>query len=117
MTALLDFLSAFALSPMGTAIGAVLGLVVFLIGIALLKSFVRVCAPSEVLVITGSETEIDGKTYGFRVQQGGWTFVIPYFQQASRLDISAIPIEVRVESVTSANGIGVNADGTALRLY
>ena len=47
------------------------------------------------------------------MQQGGWTFVIPYFQQASRLDISAIPIEVRVESVTSANGIGVNADGTA----
>ena len=113
MTALLEFLRAFALSPMGTVIGAFLGLVVFLVGIALLKSFVRVCAPSEVLVITGSKTEIDGKAYGFRVQQGGWTFVIPYFQQASRLDISAIPIEVRVESVTSANGIGVNADGTA----
>ena len=113
MTAFLDSLSAVATSPMGTMIGAFVGLVVFLVGIALLKSFVRVCAPSEVLVITGSKTEIDGKTYGFRVQQGGWTFVIPYFQQASRLDISAIPIEVRVENVTSANGIGMNADGTA----
>ncbi len=113
MNALLEFLSTLAMSSTGTVIGACLALAVFLIGIALLKSFVRVCAPSEVLVITGSETEIDGKTYGFRVQQGGWTFVIPYFQQASRLDISAIPIEVRVESVTSANGIGVNADGTA----
>lgn len=113
MMALLEFLNAIAMSPTGTMIGAILGLIVFIVGIALLKSFVRVCAPSEVLVITGSETEIDGKVYGFRVQQGGWTFVIPYFQQASRLDISAIPIEVRVESVTSANGIGVNADGTA----
>ncbi len=113
MTAWLEFFGSFATSLTGTVIGALLGLAVFLIGIALLKSFVRVCAPSEVLVITGSKTEIDGKTYGFRVQQGGWTFVMPYFQQASRLDISAIPIEVRVESVTSANGIGVNADGTA----
>ncbi len=113
MTALLELLEAITMSSTGTVIGAGLGLAVFLVGIALLKSFVRVCAPSEVLVITGSETEIDGKTYGFRVQQGGWTLVIPYFQQASRLDISAIPIEVRVESVTSANGIGVNADGTA----
>jgi uncharacterized membrane protein YqiK len=113
MTALLEFLGSVAMSPIGTVIGAFLGLVVFFIGIALLKSFVRVCAPSEVLVITGSKTEIDGKVFGFRVQQGGWTFVMPYFQQASRLDISAIPIEVRVESVTSANGIGMNADGTA----
>jgi uncharacterized membrane protein YqiK len=113
MTDLLAFLSSIVMSPIGTIIGAFLGLVVFLLGIALLKSFVCVCAPSEVLVITGSKTEIEGKTFGFRVQQGGWTFVVPYFQHASRLDISAIPIEVRVESVTSANGIGMNADGTA----
>ncbi|MGQ4808393.1 hypothetical protein NKDENANG_01775 [Candidatus Entotheonellaceae bacterium PAL068K] len=113
MTDFTAILSDILISPLGTIVGAAVGLVVFLLGVAALKSFVRVCAPSEVLVITGSKTKIDGKTYGFRVQQGGWTLVIPYFQQASRLDMSAIPIEVRVESVTSANGIGVNADGTA----
>lgn len=97
----------------GTVVGALLGLGVFIIGLGVLKSLVRVCAPSEVLVVTGAKTTLDDKTYGFRVQRSGWTFVIPYFQQARGLDISAIPIEVRVESVTSANGIGVNADGTA----
>ena len=93
--------------------GALLAVFCFVFGIGILRTLIRVCPPYQVLVVTGTKTRVQGKEYGFRIQKGGWTFVIPYFQSVQALDLSIIPINVRVEGVNSANGITVGADATA----
>ena len=94
----------------GGGVGAV---VLFFVIIGLLRSVIRVCPPDQVLVVTGAKTRVRGKSYGFRLQRGGWTFVVPFFQSVQGLGLSTIPIDVRVEGVNAANGITVGADATA----
>lgn len=94
-------------------LGGIVAVILFFVGIGMLRSLVRVCWPDQILVVTGTKTRIAGKEYGFRLQRGGWTFVIPYFQSVQALDLSIIPINVLVEGVNSANGITVGADATA----
>ena len=90
-----------------------LGLLAFLALITILKSFIRVCPTNQILVITGAKTNVSGKQYGFRIQRGGWTTVIPFIQGVERIDLGIIPINVQIENVNSANGITVGADATA----
>ena len=97
----------------GFIAGGVAAVVVFSLLIGLLRSVIRVCPPDQVLVVTGAKTRIRGKSYGFRLQRGGWTFVVPFFQSVQGLGLGTIPIDVRVEGVNSANGITVGADATA----
>jgi flotillin len=105
--------------PSAAAAGAgilsgTLALIVFFIVLALLRSLVRVCPSNQILVVTGgTETVVDGRKYGFRVQKGGWTFVTPFLQTAQAIDLTILPINVRIEGVNSANGIAVGADATA----
>ena len=94
----------------GGGVGAV---ILFFVIIGLLRSVIRVCPPDQVLVVTGAKTRVRGKSYGFRLQRGGWTFVVPFFQSVQGLGLSTIPIDVRVEGVNAANGITVGADATA----
>src|SRR5512133_2795611 len=100
---------------LGTAVlGGFLALMLFLIMLCLLRSLVRVCPSNRILVVTGgTETVVDGRKYGFRVQKGGWTVVIPFIQSAQSIDLTILPINVRIEGVNSANGISVGADATA----
>ena len=97
----------------GFIASGVAAVVVFFVVIGLLRSVIRVCPPDQVLVVTGAKTRIRGKSYGFRLQRGGWTFVVPFFQSVQGLGLGTIPIDVRVEGVNSANGITVGADATA----
>jgi flotillin len=96
-----------------SVLGGIAAVFCFFFGIGVLNSLIRVCPPRQVLVVTGTKTRIQGKEYGFRLQKGGWTFVIPYFQSVQALELSIIPINVRIEGVNSANGITVGADATA----
>lgn len=94
--------------------GGVLAVIAFLVLIAVLRALVRVCPSNHILVVTGGvETVVEGKKYGFRLQKGGWTFVIPFIQSAQFIDITIIPINVQVDNVNSANGITVGSDATA----
>lgn len=94
--------------------GGALAVVTFVFILVLLRSMIRVCPSNHILVVTGgTRTKVDGRTYGFRLQKGGWTFVIPFLQSVQSVDLSIIPIDVKVEGVNSANGINVGADATA----
>ena len=101
------------MEPGGFVGGAIAAVAVFFVIIGGLKSLIKVCPPNQVMVVTGTKTQVGGKRYGFRLQRGGWTFVIPFFQSAQGLELSTIPIDVRVEGVNAANGITVGADATA----
>ncbi|MBI1923176.1 hypothetical protein HYR99_02885 [Candidatus Poribacteria bacterium] len=98
----------------GGVIGGILAIIVFLTLISLLRAFIRVCPSDHILVVTGgTKTVVGGKEYGFRLQKGGWTTVIPFIQSVQSIDLTIIPINVQVENVNSANGITVGADATA----
>ena len=102
------------ITQMDGVAGGVLAIVAFLLLIAVLRSLIRVCPSNHILVVTGgTETVVEGKKYGFRLQKGGWTFVIPFIQSVQFLDITIIPINVQVDNVNSANGITVGSDATA----
>ncbi|MDR1142799.1 MAG: hypothetical protein LBK77_01115 [Spirochaetaceae bacterium] len=89
-----------------------LGILAFVVLIALLKSIIHVSLPDRIMVVTGRKTRRNGKAFGFSVNRGRTT-VIPYFQAIGSLELDVFPINVRVEGVNSANGITVGADATA----
>ncbi|MEZ4709612.1 MAG: SPFH domain-containing protein [Caldilineaceae bacterium] len=94
--------------------GGIFAILLFVFVLILLRSMIRVCPSNHILVVTGgAQTVVDGRQYGFRLQKGGWTFVIPFIQSVQAVDLTIIPINVRVEGVNSANGINVGADATA----
>lgn len=98
----------------GGLLGGIIALVLFFGILLLLRSLIRVCPSNHIMVVTGGvETEVDGRKYGFRIQKGGWTLVIPFLQTAHTVDLTILPINVRIEGVNSANGISVGADATA----
>src|SRR5512138_3668169 len=95
-------------------LGGLVAIVVFVCLLAVLRSLIRVCPSNQILVITGgTETVVDGRRYGFRIQRGGWTIVLPFIQWAQAIDLTILPINVKIEGVNSANGISVGADATA----
>lgn len=100
-------------SQLFSSFGGFFAVIAFFFMIVMLKALIRVCPPNQVLVVTGVKTKQHGREYGFRLQRGGWTFVVPFFQSAQGLDLGTIPIDVQVEGVNSANGITVGADATA----
>lgn len=97
----------------GFAVAGAIAVVLFLLLVGLLRLLVRVCPPNHVMVVQGAKTVTEGKTYGFKVVMGGRAIVIPFLHRAELLDLSVLPINVRVEGVNSANGITVGADATA----
>ena len=102
------------ITQMGGVAGGALAIIAFLIMIVALRALIRVCPSNHILVVTGgTETVVEGKKYGFRLQRGGWTFVIPFIQSVQFIDITIIPINVQVDNVNSANGITVGSDATA----
>ena len=94
-------------------LGAVFAVVCFVLLMVVIKSLVRVCPPDTVLVITGAKRRVGDKEYGFRLKNGGWTFVLPYFQKVEELDVGIIALSVTLDQVNSRNGITVGADATA----
>lgn len=89
-----------------------LGVIFFIILIAIIKSFIKVSYPDKILVVTGRKKVKEGKTFGFSIERGR-TAILPYFQSVNTLDLRIIPVNVRVDGVNSANGITVGADATA----
>lgn len=99
---------------MGGVLGGIGALLLFVLALVVLRLFIVICPSNEILVIAGGRgAVVGGRRYGFRLQKSGWTMVIPYIQRVYRVDMTIIPINVRVEGVNSANGIKVGADATA----
>ncbi len=92
--------------------GGIAAAIVFFGFIAILKAFIRVSLPENLLVVTGRSKTHMGKKFGFTVERCR-TLAIPYLQQVNTLDLSVFAVNVRVDGVNSANGITVGADATA----
>ncbi len=76
------------------------------------------CGPNEVLIISGKKYRIIGpdgqpKSVGYRLLQGGGTFVWPVFEKVDVLSLELLTIDVRTPEVYTKLGVPIIVDGVA----
>ncbi|MFN3728458.1 MAG: flotillin family protein [Fimbriimonadaceae bacterium] len=90
----------------------VVGTLLFL-GFLAFRAFIRLCAPSEVLIITGARRSVAGRTVGYKVIKGGRGFCIPLMNRVDRLDLTNMVIDVSAVNAYSRGGIPLTVQGVA----
>jgi len=76
---------------------------------------IRICRPSEMLVVTGSRSNQGNQgVKGYRVvANGGCTFVKPILETARRMDATLLPVLVEVNNAYSKGGTPLNIQAIA----
>jgi flotillin len=86
---------------------------VLIVGVAV-KSFIVICPPNQIAVITGRTREMpSGDTIGYRVLRGGRTLRWPIIERVQFMDLNTIAIEVAVQNAYSKGAIPLNVQGIA----
>lgn len=94
------------------AAGAVvLGFAVFLF---VLRKFLYICKPNEILVFSGRRHVLpDGTVSGYKILHGGRGFRVPFLESVSRMDMRLFPVEVAVQNAYSRGGIPLSVHAIA----
>lgn len=78
------------------------------------KSFMQICNPNEILVLSGRKHRMqDGQMLGYRVIFGGRTIVIPILETVKRMDLTTMPVPVEVRNAYSRGGIPLHIQAIA----
>jgi flotillin len=94
-----------------SAVVVAIGLLVFL---ALLRRFLFVCRPNELLVVAGKKHRLQsGESANYTVIQAGSHWRVPFLQTVARMDIRLMPIELSVAKVLSNGGIPLDVHAIA----
>jgi flotillin len=94
--------------------GAILGSLLLIV--IIISRIIYICPPNEVLIFSGSHRRIPGtedRTVGYRVVQGGRGIRIPLIEVVDRMDLTNMPIDLRVQGAYSKGGIPLNVQGVA----
>jgi flotillin len=92
--------------------GLILGAVLFIITVV--RMFMFICEPNEVLVFSGRERTLpNGQTVGYRVIFGGRAYRWPFLEEVKRMDLSTMEVEVAGRNAFCKGGIRVNVDAIA----
>lgn len=79
-----------------------------------LKSFLCICKPNEVVIISGRKYKAkDGHEIGYRVLAGGRAIRIPILETIKRMDITTMPVRVEVTNAYSKGGTPLNIQAIA----
>jgi flotillin len=90
-------------------LGAFSGATVFVI-----RNLYYICQPSEVLIFAGSRQTLDqDKSVGYRLVKGGSSLRVPLLEQAFKMDLTNMIIELKVINAYCKGGIPLNVDGVA----
>ena len=105
-----------ALPPNALIAGGVL-VVVFFLGFAIFASRYVKVGPNEALIISGRQrtmqTPQGARAVGFRIVKGGATFVWPVFEEAQRISLEIMTIDVKTPEIYTSTGVPVMVDGVA----
>ncbi len=92
--------------------GGTLG--VLLAAIVVLKNFLIIGKPNEVLVFSGRKHKLDdGTELGFRVVRGGRSFRVPLLEKVDAMDMTIMPIDIRIRGAYAKGNIPINVDAVA----
>lgn len=93
------------------ALGIVVG---FAVLVSILKRFLYVCKPNEILIFAGRKHRLkDGTDVGYRILHGGRAIRVPLLETVARMDMRLIPVEVGVQGAYSRGGIPLNLHAIA----
>lgn len=93
---------------------AVAIVVAFGLVLLLLRGFLFVCKPNEILVFSGRKHVLpDGSTSGYKILHGGRGFRMPFLETVSRMDMRLFAVEVTVHNAFSRGGIPLNVQAIA----
>lgn len=99
-------------SMAGAFEGIVLGLLFLLastIVVSIIKSFLLICRPNELLIISGRSNQLaDGSSQGYRVVGYGRTMRIPILETVSHMDLTIMPVDIHIHGAYSRGGIPLN---------
>lgn len=96
--------------------GAMLGIFLFVASVLLLRflrSFLYICEPNQVIVFTGRATRVDGRRRGYAVLRAGRRIRVPFIEQAQILDMSIMPVDVKITNAYSKGNIPLNVHAIA----
>lgn len=90
------------------------GLVATLFFIGVVKQFMFICRPNELLVFSGRDhRRSDGTTVGYRIVIGGRAYRFPFLEEVQRMDLRAMEVEVTTRNAFCKGGIRINVDAIA----
>ncbi len=79
-----------------------------------LKSFLRICNPNEILILSGRKHKRkDGQEVGYRVIFGGRVISIPIIETVKRMDVTTMPVPVEVKNAYSKGGTPLDIQAIA----
>lgn len=94
--------------------GAVGVVVAFGLTLLLLRRFLFICSPNEILVFSGRSHRLpDGTTSGYKILHGGRALRMPFLESISRMDMRLFPVEVSVHNAYSRGGIPLSVHAIA----
>jgi flotillin len=92
----------------GSSLAVLLGIIV------VMKNFLVIGRPNEVLVFSGRKAKLeDGTVVGFRVVRGGRAFRIPLIEKVDSMDMTIMPIDIRIRGAYARGNIPINVDAVA----
>lgn len=81
---------------------------------ALLRRFLHVCKPNEILIFSGRRRRaLDGREVGFRIVTGGRAIRIPVLEQVDRMDMTLVSVPMSVVGAYSEGGIPLTLSAIA----
>lgn len=84
-------------------------------GAFVIRNLYYICQPSEVLIFAGSSHHVgdSDKKVGYRLVKGGSSIRVPLLEQAFRMDLSNMIIELKVNNAYSKGGIPLTVESVA----
>ncbi|TNF29462.1 MAG: flotillin family protein [Deltaproteobacteria bacterium] len=100
------------LVTVGITAGSILAFLFLLL--AFVKSFLVIGRPNELLVFSGRKhAAADGTSVGWRYIAGGRSIRWPIVERVDRMDLTTMPIDIRIRGAYAKGNIPVNADAIA----
>jgi flotillin len=102
-------------SLIGWVVGGIVAAVAVSILFAILRAWLIVCRPTEMVVISGRKrTLADGRTIGFRVLTAGRVVRVPLFERVDYMDTTLMPISIESRNAYSKGGIPLNVQAIGM---
>jgi flotillin len=89
-------------------------IVLFGVIVLILRQFLFICRPNEILVFSGRRHVLpDGTVSGYKILHGGRGVRLPFLETVSRMDMRLFPVEVQVHNAYSKGGIPLSVHAIA----
>jgi flotillin len=97
-----------------TSVPIALGIFGIFLVVWFLKSFLCICKPNEVVILSGRKRRTkDGQEIGYQVLTGGRAIRIPIVETVKRMNVTTMPVRVEVHKAYSKGGTPLNIQAIA----